>query len=185
MMQTRSKKWHMILPLLLLATACLSGWLYLNTGDRLCQRYNRYCFELNEQIKDESFLFAEVKWNSIELLNRDRKVYKTIKLESFRFWHPVKGGISQEHPGVVLYALGGAADDSVGVVFVNDPALNGELDGIDWVIRRGYHKEGEPEDKTHGEGELGISGLSQWMPDAGCLKRLGENSYRYSTRWDY
>lgn len=184
-MNAHYKKIYFILGVLVLTVICLSGWLYLNTGDRLYDRYNRYCFELNEQIKDESFLFARVKWNSIEFINQNREVYKTVKLKSFRFWHPVKGGISQEHPGVVFYSLGQSVDDSVGVVFVNDPTLNKELDEIDWMICREYHREGEPQNKTYREGELSISGLSKWMPDVGYLKRLGENSYRYSTRWDY
>lgn len=183
-MKTRYKKYPFVLGSLLIVAICLSCWLYLNTGDRLYKRYHSYCFEINEQIRNESFLFADINWNSIELLNHDREVYKTIKLKSYKLWHPIRGGISQEHPGVVFYSLGAAVDDSVGIVFVNDPALNEELDGIDWVIRREYHKEGESEDKTYTEKELGISGLSKWMPDAGYLKRLGENFYRYSTRWD-
>lgn len=184
-MRLHHPKCYMIFTFFLLTAICLSGWLYLNTGDRLYKRYHGYCSEINEQLKDENFLFAQVKWNSVELINSDREVYKTVKLKSFRFWHPVKGGISQEHPGVILYSLGQAVDDSSGVVFVNDPVLNEELNGIDWVIRREYHREGEPQNKTHSEGELSISGLSTWMPDVGYLKRLDSNSYYYSTRWDY
>lgn len=180
-----SKQRYILFSLFLLTIICLSGWFYLNTGDRLYHRYNQYCYHLNEQIKGENFLFADVRWNSVELINSDREVYKTVHLNSFRLWHPVKGGISQEYPGIILYSLGQSVDDSMGVVFVNDPTLNKELDGIDWVIRREYHREGEPQNKTYREGELGISGLSKWMPDVGYLKRLGPNSYRYSTRWDY
>ena len=122
-MKKRQKKRWIFLITMIGIFICAIVWFYENTGDRFYERYRIYCSDINKQIKDESFFLAALRGKSIELQDQNRNVYKIVPLKHHRFWYSIKS-ISQEREGIIFYSLGGAADDSIGIVFVNDPKLN-------------------------------------------------------------
>ena len=139
-------------------------------------QYEDYCSQINELLKNEEFFVASAWANPLELKDQDFEVIKTIEFPHFNKHYRILG-ISKDESANIYFALGGAADDNWGIVFVNDPDINRCFDSVEWIKGEKYHLIDTSQNKDY----QGDKALGKYLSGVQQLERLSENAYYYST----
>ena len=110
--------------------ACLCFVYFANASDK----QEEYCYEINKLICNETFDTAKVQDSKIVLYSFDGVRLKEIPLEAFD--KSVKIAYVRKEGTITYFVLGGAVDDEMGIMFINDES-NQLLDGVKSITRIG------------------------------------------------
>ena len=171
------KRWLLLELILLITFVWFIIWTLLYTGNPLFQRYDQYCAPINDLVKDEDFFSGGIGDGQIVLCDKDYDVIKVIPFDGYKKSFHIRQIFRDGIEGVVFFEMDRAVDDSYGIVYINDPPKNKLLEKFDLMDQYGYHKIGTPKQDRCGI----FNGPHTWMQDVAYLKRIGTNSYQYST----
>lgn len=98
-----------------------------------CGQYNeqdvsRYCYQINDVIKDCDFNIAKINQGKIELYDSNLSVVSSIPFNDYR--DDIEIIYIEKYDEKLLFVLNASLDDSEGIMIINDEGLNESISEV-------------------------------------------------------